>query len=160
MPKLPDKVGKHIHADVKVSVEKVLAFHAEPGETQLLVRSELRRRIADDPTAIQITIAGLAIAFFGLLVVPAKPIRLGEGPWLEMAATSIVLGVVSALVVFPVLFVAVRRHERKVRASVWLAAFDDVQYSDGPSITHKRMKGRWDRAISRRPSQNDTLPEK
>lgn len=106
-------------------MDKVSAFCSESLGTQLLVRSELRRRIVDDPTAIQLTIAGLAIAFFGLIVVPAKPITLGVGPWMEVAATSVVLGLGSVLVVLPVLVIAVRRHERKVRATVWLAAFDE-----------------------------------
>ncbi|MFE4950152.1 hypothetical protein ACFQ9V_08575 [Leifsonia sp. NPDC056665] len=152
MSKLPDQVRPHIHSTAEVSLERITAFHAESSETRLLVRSELRRRIADDPTAIQLTIAGLAIAFFGLLVVPAKPIRLGEGPWMEMAATSILLGVVSALVVLPILFVAVRRHERKVCAVVWLAAFDDQQYSEDSAVASGRQARRWRRGRNGRDS--------
>ncbi|TFC86676.1 hypothetical protein [Cryobacterium sp. TMT3-29-2] len=125
MIKLPEDVRPHVFADFDVTPDRVKAFAIELPDVQRRVRAELRHRVADESMTIEFALVGLMLALLGFIVAPANPIHLEDMPLLSSFIFGAILAVVGLVILSPFAYGLYARHERRARAIVWLAAFDD-----------------------------------
>jgi hypothetical protein len=123
MTRLPNDVIPHIHRDTNVTLQRIRDLKREPLNVRLQVKAELQRRASDDSPNIELTLVGLAVAFIALLVAPTSPIHLEQVPWPSNLIAGIIIGVFAAIVVTPFAIRALVAQERRMRATVWLAAY-------------------------------------
>jgi len=138
MARLPIDVERHIHRDTNVTLPRIRDLKSAPLGVRLQVQAELRRRASDDSPNLELTIAGLAVAFIALLVAPASPVHLQQVSWPSSIIAGMIIGFGAAIIVSPFAIRALAAQERRVRATVWLAA-----YAEEPrSTTHVARRGR------------------
>ncbi|MDN4597628.1 hypothetical protein [Leifsonia virtsii] len=138
MARLPSDVKRHVHRDTNVTLTRLRDLRREPLSVRLQVEAELRRRASDDSPNLELTIAGLAVAFIALLVAPTSPAHLQHVSWPSNIIAGIIIGIGAAIIVSPFAIRALAAQERRVRATVWLAA-----YAEEPgATTHLARRGR------------------
>lgn len=145
MARVPNDIKRHIHRDTNVTIPRIRDLRREPPSVRLQVRAELQRRAADDSSNIELALAGLVIAFIALLVAPTSPTHLEQVPWPSNLITGIVFGISAAVALSPFAAHALIAQERRVRATVWLAAYAE----DGVATAHLARRGRFVRRIRR-----------
>jgi hypothetical protein len=124
MKEIPEEIDRFIHMGTDVTGERLDVFANADRTTQLKVLAFLRGRSVDD--TIDLSIFAIVLA----VVIPLSTIGLpAEIPELTIVgrivgdlivALAVVLGV-GLSVALP----AIRRQERRTRATVWLRAYED-----------------------------------
>jgi hypothetical protein len=122
--KLPPTVAAHIHKDEDVTLDRVAAFGGANHETHMRVLTELRRHASDDTSGIELSLLTLLFAFFALIFAP-KAIAFDELPPIAAGAVVFVVVLILVAAVSPIAIPQLIRHNRRVRAQVWLGAYQD-----------------------------------
>lgn len=149
MSRLPSDVKRHIHRDINVTLPRIRDLKREPLSVRLQVQAELQRRASDDSSNIELALAGLVIAFIALLVAPTSPIHLDQVPWPSNLLTGVVLGIFAAVALSPFAAHALVTQERRVRATVWLAAYAVESGATAHSARHGRALRRIRQGVRR-----------
>lgn len=149
MARLPNDVKRHIHRDTNVTLPRIRDLKREPLSLRLQVQAELQRRATDDSSNIELALAGLVIAFIALLVAPTSPIHLEQVPWPSNLLTGVVLGIFAAITLSPFAAHALITQERRVRATVWLAAYAEQSGATAHIARRGRALRRTHRGVPR-----------
>jgi Mn2+/Fe2+ NRAMP family transporter len=124
MAKIPGHVKGYLHKDLDTSTERVSAFGRAPHETQLAVLAELRSRVNDNSTNIEIAIGATAVSLVVLFVGPRQVLPV-DAPLPVLAIVGVVLGVFLGVLLLPMYLAPMLRSGKQTSASVWLAAYED-----------------------------------
>ena len=122
--KLSAAVAAHTHKDQNISLERVRAFGDAAQDTHLRVLTELRRRASDDISGIELSLITLLFAVVAVFVAPTA-IALDGLPLLSASAVVFVVTLILAVVVSLYGIPQILSHSKRVRARLWLAAYED-----------------------------------
>jgi hypothetical protein len=123
--KLPAEIDTHLHESFEVTEESVKAFGDASHATQIRVLAELRGNVADDPSHIELGVAGLLVALVALVGVPATTSSMEGIPfWITVIAQALMVLVFVAVLV-PVMWPQYKRQLGRERATMWLGAYED-----------------------------------
>jgi len=107
-----------------VSLALVDAFAEAPRAEQVQALGELRKRVEDDSTAIELGLLGAALGALFTIVGPGDAL-----PEVTNVLTGLVFGILGGLtvvlVVSPGLFAIALRSNRRDAAAAWLTAYED-----------------------------------
>jgi hypothetical protein len=138
--KLPHAVSVHLHDDKKVTSARVRAFGDASYETHLRVVTELRLRASDDTSHVELSAVSLMFALYALIFAP-KMVELTNTPWWAALVVGGVLGIILLVVVLPFAVPQILHHNKRQRAQLWLATYqDEISRRHGQST---RAARRW-----------------
>ena len=145
-PELSDRpeVAQHLHEDIVVTREKLDAFVRDGDAVQLLVLAELRSRASDQETTLVLTLQAATVTILAVMLarIPvgsAGPSSSGWTGTVAFAIAALVLAVFAILLIMPSVRHAVIGNRNRLRAVVWLTAYEQALAESsadpaGPSV--------------------------
>ena len=119
----------HVHSDHEVDLARVRAFADAPPEVRLQALTELRRRVSDDSTSIELGLGGGLIGLIVSFLLPAGLPGIPETTWVADLVVrlvfSFIVGVAFVVALLPGIIPMARRSRRREVADVWLRAYED-----------------------------------
>lgn len=132
-PELSDRpeVARHLHDDTVVTREKLDAFVSDGDAVQLLVLAELRSRAADQETTLVLTLQAATVTILAVMLarIHVGSAVLSSSGWegtVAFAIAALVLAAFAILLIMPSVRHAVIGNRNRLRAVVWLAAYEQT----------------------------------
>lgn len=148
-PELSDRpeVAQHLHEDIVVTREKLDAFVRDGDAVQLLVLAELRSRASDQETTLVLTLQAATVTILAVMLarIPvgsAGPSSSGWTGTVAFAIAALVLAVFAILLIMPSVRHAVIGNRNRLRAVVWLTAYEQAlaESSADPAVPSVRSR--------------------
>lgn len=132
-PDLSDRpeVAQHLHEDTVVTREKLDAFVRDGDAVQLLVLAELRSRSADQEATLVLTLQAATVTILAVMLarIPVGSAALSSSGWtgtVAFAIAALVLAAFAILLIMPSVRHAVIGNRNRLRAVVWLGAYEQA----------------------------------
>ena len=114
----------HVHDDFDVSPERLAAFAQADRVVQIATLAVLRERAGDDDNHLMMSFAGIFVAVLVAATV-APAVVTDPDLWWVSPITTFVVGIVLLLALLPSFLPAILASNRRQRAIVWVAAYED-----------------------------------
>lgn len=138
-PELGDRpeVARHLYDDTVVTREKLDAFVRDGDAVQLLVLAELRSRSADQETMLVLTLQAATVTILAVMLarIPVGSAAFSLSGWagtVAFAIAALVLAAFAILLIMPSVRHAVVGNRNRLRAVVWLAAYEQALAESTP----------------------------
>jgi len=132
-PELSDRpeFARHLHKDTVVTREKLNAFVRDSDAAQLPVLAALRSRAADQETTLVLTLRAATVSVLAVMLarIPLESTGASSDGWagiVALAIAAVVLATFAILLIMPSVRHAVIGNRNRLRAVVWLAAYEQA----------------------------------
>jgi hypothetical protein len=119
----------HVHSDDRVDIARVDAFVESSRQARLDALTELRRRVSDDSTTIELGLGGGLIGVAVSLLLPYSPISFPDTVLsvevLARLVAGFAVGAIFIVALLPALIPMARRSRKREIADAWIRAYED-----------------------------------